>query len=238
LSRRVNFATRLALPFLIISIASIQRSIRQAVFTDPYPLASHVRRFTLLVILLDNIIEELTPSQPASADDVLLLQLLDRGRIGTVVIDIDQARHPDCLNWLTLASRSVSQLLRHAWRWPESRSFVRLNRLPGREMLLAFFLDVRFIQPPASVSRLQVASTALVQFWTADLDPPPDVTGSDEQTSFDSHFTHLCHRERVPKISPHTPQDDVTRIISPFERIGCGDRHVSPYQIDPQRNQR
>ena len=42
------FATRLALPFLIISIASIPRRVRQAVGTDPYPLASHVRRFTFL----------------------------------------------------------------------------------------------------------------------------------------------------------------------------------------------
>ena len=42
------FATRLALPFLIMSIASIPRSVLQAVRTDPYPLASHVRRFTFL----------------------------------------------------------------------------------------------------------------------------------------------------------------------------------------------
>jgi hypothetical protein len=42
------FATRLALPFLIISIASIPRSVRQAVGNEPYPLASHVRRFTFL----------------------------------------------------------------------------------------------------------------------------------------------------------------------------------------------
>lgn len=42
------FATRLALPFLIMSIASIPRSVRQAVGTEPYPLASQVRRFTFL----------------------------------------------------------------------------------------------------------------------------------------------------------------------------------------------
>ena len=48
LRHSVAFATRLALPFLIISIASIPRRVRQAVGTDPYPLASHVRRFTFL----------------------------------------------------------------------------------------------------------------------------------------------------------------------------------------------
>jgi hypothetical protein len=31
-----------------MSIASIPRSVRQAVGTDPYPFASHVRRFTFL----------------------------------------------------------------------------------------------------------------------------------------------------------------------------------------------
>jgi len=41
------FATRLAIPFLIMSIAAIPRSVRH-VDTDPYPLASHVRRFTFL----------------------------------------------------------------------------------------------------------------------------------------------------------------------------------------------
>ena len=42
------FATRLALPFLIMSSASIPRRVRHAVRTEPYPLASHVLRFTFL----------------------------------------------------------------------------------------------------------------------------------------------------------------------------------------------
>ena len=51
--------------------------------------------------------------------------------------------------------------------------------------------------------------------------------GLDEQASFHCHLTHLCDRERVPQIPAHAPQDNVTRIMSPLEWIGCGDRHVS-----------
>src|SRR5450755_804104 len=36
------------------------------------------------------------------------------------------------------------------------------------------------------------------------------------------------------EIPAHTPHDNVAWIVSPFERIGCGDGHVSPYQIGTQ----
>src|SRR4051812_16561383 len=96
--------------------------------------------------------------------------------------------------------------------------------------LLAFHLDVGFIEAPAFVGWLQVPSTPLVQLWTIELDPPPDTARADSQTSFGGHLTHLCHRNRIAEIPAHTPHDDVTRIMSPLEGIGCGDRHVSPYQ--------
>ena len=99
------------------------------------------------------------------------------------------------------------------------------------EPLLAFHLDVRFIQAPTFVGGLQMPSTALVQLWTVDLNPAPDTTGADSQTSFDGHFTHLCHRNRIAKIPAYTPHDDVTRIMAPLERIGSGNRQVSRYQM-------
>src|ERR1700737_727354 len=78
-----------------------------------------------------------------------------------------------------------------------------------------------------------MSPTALVQFGPVDLNPPPNTAGADRQTSFRGHLTHLCHRNRVAKIPAHAPHDDVSRIMSPFEGIGCGDRHVSPYQTGP-----
>src|SRR3977135_3633912 len=78
-----------------------------------------------------------------------------------------------------------------------------------------------------------MSPTALVQFGPVDLDPPPNTAGADGQTPLRGHFTHLCHRNRVAKIPAHAPHDDVTRIMSPFEGIGCGDRHISRYQKCP-----
>jgi hypothetical protein len=43
-----SFGTLLTLPFLVRSIASIPRSVRHAVGTEPDPLASQVRRCTFL----------------------------------------------------------------------------------------------------------------------------------------------------------------------------------------------
>jgi len=71
---------------------------------------------------------------------------------------------------------------------------------------------------------------ALVQFGPVELDPPPDTAGADGQTSFCGNLTHLGQRKWVPQIPTHAPHDDVTWIVSPFEGIGCGNRHVSPYQ--------
>ena len=78
-----------------------------------------------------------------------------------------------------------------------------------------------------------MSPTAFIRFWPVDLDPPPDTTGADGQTSFRSHLRHLCRRNRVPEIPTHTPHSDVARIWSPLERIGSGDRHISTYQTDP-----
>ena len=92
---------------------------------------------------------------------------------------------------------------------------------------MAFHLDVRLIEAPTSIGPLEVTAAALVQLWSVYLNPPPHAAGADEQASFYGHLGHLGDREGVPQIPAHTPQDDVTRIMSPFEGIGCGNRHVS-----------
>src|ERR1700693_5309209 len=45
----------------------------------------------------------------------------------------------------------------------------------------------------------------------------------------------ICATEMgVAEIPAHTPHDNVAWVVSPFERIGYGDGHVSPYQIGTQ----
>jgi hypothetical protein len=64
-----------------------------------------------------------------------------------------------------------------------------------------------------------------------DLHPAPDATGVDEQTAFERHLGHVRKRDQKSQVPPHTPENDLASIVTPFEGIGRGDGHVSPYQM-------
>jgi len=76
-----------------------------------------------------------------------------------------------------------------------------------------------------------VRAAAPVQFRPVDLDPAPDTTGVDEQTTFESHPGHMLKMRSETLVPAHAPENDIARIVTPFERIRRGERHVSPYQI-------
>ena len=54
---------------------------------------------------------------------------------------------------------------------------------------LPLYPDVGFIDAIAFVSAFQVSAAVLVPFRSVDLDPAPDTTGVNEQTTFERH-TH------------------------------------------------
>jgi hypothetical protein len=60
----------------------------------------------------------------------------------------------------------------------------------------------------------------------------------DEQTTLQRHLGHVRKGNRKPQVPPHTPENDIARIVTPFEGIRRGDRHVSPYQIPIRFSQR
>jgi hypothetical protein len=45
-----------------------------------------------------------------------------------------------------------------------------------------------------------------------------------------SAISAMCANE-IGNLKYHTPENDIARIVTPFEGIGRGDGHVSPYQI-------
>jgi len=51
------------------------------------------------------------------------------------------------------------------------------------------------------------------------LDPATDATGVDEHTAFERHLGHMRKRDREPQVPPHTPENDVARIVTPFEGV-------------------
>ena len=57
--------------------------------------------------------------------------------------------------------------------------------------VLPFYPDVGFIDAVACIGAFQVSAAALVQFRPLDLDPAPDATGVDEQTTFERHLGHV-----------------------------------------------
>ena len=81
---------------------------------------------------------------------------------------------------------------------------------------------------PAPIGGFQRPPAALIQLRPVSLHPTPHTTRADRKTSFPGHLPHLCHRDGIAEIPAHTPHDNVAWIVSPFERIGCGDGHVSP----------
>jgi hypothetical protein len=41
----------------------------------------------------------------------------------------------------------------------------------------------------------------------------------DEQATFERHLSHVRKRDRELQVPPQAPQDNVTRIVAPFEGI-------------------
>src|SRR5262249_24496585 len=95
--------------------------------------------------------------------------------------------------------------------------------------VLPFDPDVSFIDAISVIGPLQVSAAALVQFRPLDLDP--DATGVDEQTTFQRHLGHVPKGNRKPQVPPHTPENDIARVVTPFEGVRRGHGQVSPYQV-------
>jgi hypothetical protein len=47
----------------------------------------------------------------------------------------------------------------------------------------------------------------------------------DKQASFERHLGHVRKGDREPQVPPHAPENDIARIVTPFEGIGRGDGH-------------
>ena len=108
--------------------------------------------------------------------------------------------------------------------WCGIRGSVQISVLP-------FDPDIAFIDAIAFIGPFQVRAAALVQFRPVDLDPAPDASGVDEQTTFERHLGHVRKGDRKPQVPPHAPENDIARIVTPFEGVRRDDGHVSPYQI-------
>jgi hypothetical protein len=75
--------------------------------------------------------------------------------------------------------------------------------------VLPFYSDVGFIDVIAFIGPFQVRAAAPVQFRPVDLDPAPDASGVDEQTTFQRYLGQVRKGDRKPQVTPHAPENDM-----------------------------
>ena len=87
----------------------------------------------------------------------------------------------------------------------------------------AFHSNIRLIDPPGFVGRLEMTAQPLFQFGTVTLNPTPDRRVIHLQTAFGEQLFDIAERQRVPKIPAHGTKNQLRRRLPPLEhyRSGC-----------------
>src|SRR5215831_13826520 len=87
----------------------------------------------------------------------------------------------------------------------------------------ALHTNVRLIDPPGFVGRLEMAAQPLFQFGTVTLHPTPDRRVIRLQPALGEQLLDVAERERVPEIPAHGAQNQLRRRLPPLEdcRSGC-----------------
>ena len=87
----------------------------------------------------------------------------------------------------------------------------------------ALHSNIRLIDTPGFVRRLEMTAQPLFQFGTVTLHPTPDRRVIRLQTALDEQLFDIAERERVAKIPAHGTKNQLRRRLPPLEdcRSGC-----------------
>src|SRR5215471_20416088 len=87
----------------------------------------------------------------------------------------------------------------------------------------ALHTNVRLIDPPGFVGRLEMTAQPLFQFGTVTLHPTPDRRVIRLQPALGEQLLDVAERERVPEIPAHGAKNQLRRRLPPLEdcRSGC-----------------
>src|ERR1035437_4274663 len=87
----------------------------------------------------------------------------------------------------------------------------------------ALHSNIRLIDPPGFVGRLEMTAQPLFQFGTVTLHPTPDRRVIRLQTALGEQLFDIAERERVPKIPAHGTKNQLRRRLPPLEdcRSSC-----------------
>jgi hypothetical protein len=78
--------------------------------------------------------------------------------------------------------------------------------------------DIRFVDPPGAVGRLQFASASFVQFGGVALHPAPNGGVVSRETSFHEQFLDVSIRKREPQIPTDGANNEFRFEVPPFEQ--------------------
>jgi hypothetical protein len=87
----------------------------------------------------------------------------------------------------------------------------------------ALHSNIRLIDTPGFVGRLEMTAQPLFQFGTVTLHPTPDRRVIRFQTALGEQFFDVAERKRVPQIPAHRTKNQLRRRLPPLEdcRSGC-----------------
>src|ERR1019366_5935327 len=86
----------------------------------------------------------------------------------------------------------------------------------------AFHSNIRLIDPPGFVGRLEMTAQPLFQLGTVTLNPAPDRRVIGLQTAFGEQLFDVAERERVAKIPAHGTQNQLRCRLPPLEDCRSG----------------
>ena len=92
--------------------------------------------------------------------------------------------------------------------------------------------NIRFIDPPGLVGRLELTAQPLFQFRTVTLNPTPDRRAIRLKPALGEQLFHIAQRRRIAQVPTHGAQNQLRRRLPPLEdcRSGCLLHGFSGYQ--------
>jgi hypothetical protein len=79
--------------------------------------------------------------------------------------------------------------------------------------------DVRFIHTPGVSGGFEVRLASFLQFWSVVLNPAVDGGMVHRESPFPHHFLEIAVAQRVAQVPPHAEQNDLSFVMTPFERV-------------------
>jgi hypothetical protein len=180
--------------------------------------------FDRSMILLQDVVQVLDRSMSAAAaQGSFLFHCCNRRAVEAGLISIDDAGLG--VRWIaeSLAEQACGRRSIAQRRQQEVDSGTGGIDGPIEVTPTALHSNIRLIDTPGFVGRLEMTAQPLFQFGTVTLNPTPDRRVIRLQTAFGEQLFDVAERERVAKIPAHGTQNQLRRRLPPLEdcRSGC-----------------